>query len=213
VAVVVTKLTGALLFILLLTMVIVVLIPRGSDGPPPSGPEVAPLKITLASDLPDAIAGRSYNVALAASGGLGRYEWSIEGVLPEGLALNDESGQISGVPRVTAPAQFTIAVEDGLSRVRQAVRLQVLDRAGQPAAATTRAQTVPALRDWLAAGFGYLVLVSVWLSGIALIGALERWSTRGGQTSGGLLRFQVYRGILSITAVALVAALGVWLRS
>src|SRR3954464_7879380 len=75
VAVVVTKLTGALLFILLLTMVIMALLPKTVSLPSsePSGPkgkdEPAPLAIATPEALPEAIAGRPYAVALAATGG------------------------------------------------------------------------------------------------------------------------------------------------
>src|SRR5436305_13811375 len=76
VAVVVTKLTGALLFILLLTMVIMALLPRAIDLPSsaqkPSGErEAVPLAIATPGDLPEAIAGRPYVVALPATGGRG----------------------------------------------------------------------------------------------------------------------------------------------
>src|SRR3954454_11451159 len=77
VAVVVTKLTGALLFILLLTMVIMALLPKSVDLPssaakaPAAGPEAAPLAIATPGELPEAIAGRPYQLALAATGGRG----------------------------------------------------------------------------------------------------------------------------------------------
>src|SRR5436309_6242694 len=76
VAVVVTKLTGALLFILLLTMVIMALLPKAIDLP---GSDSQPdhkeddrrevLEIATPAMLPEAIAGRPYTVALAARGG------------------------------------------------------------------------------------------------------------------------------------------------
>src|SRR5437763_14217746 len=78
VAVVVTKLTGALLFILLLTMVIMALIPKAIDLPSPgkSDPDPsAPLAITTPAALPEAIAGRPYALALAATGGKGPLRW------------------------------------------------------------------------------------------------------------------------------------------
>ena len=75
VAVVVTKLTGALLFILLLTMVIMALLPKAVDlpsSPAGEGDESrAPLAIATPETLPEAIAGRPYDVALAADGGRG----------------------------------------------------------------------------------------------------------------------------------------------
>src|ERR1700729_3084523 len=82
VAVVVTKLTGALLFILLLTMVIMALLPKAIDLPSsaetPSIDQVTlPLAIATPAELPEAIAGRPYVVALAATGGRGPVHWSI----------------------------------------------------------------------------------------------------------------------------------------
>src|SRR5437764_7290735 len=82
VAVVVTKLTGALLFILLLTMVIMALLPKAVDLPSPGtpgsdGPEAPPLAITTPETLPEAIAGRPYTLALAATGGKGPMKWTI----------------------------------------------------------------------------------------------------------------------------------------
>src|SRR4051812_34671353 len=81
VAVVVTKLTGALLFILLLTMVIMALLPKAVDLPASDPGRVPPdrdesLAITTPDMLPEAIAGRPYTVALAATGGRGPLRWS-----------------------------------------------------------------------------------------------------------------------------------------
>src|SRR3954453_20143084 len=94
VAVVVTKLTGALLFILLLTMVIMALIPKAEEAEArqrAGGPEKRPeLKIATPEGLPEAIAGRPYNIALAATGGSGSgpLRWAVDGPLPEGLTLD-----------------------------------------------------------------------------------------------------------------------------
>src|SRR5947208_17037423 len=76
VAVVVTKLTGALLFILLLTMVIMALLPKSVDLPASKGQgdateEARPLAIATPGELPEEIDGRSYLVAMAATGGRG----------------------------------------------------------------------------------------------------------------------------------------------
>src|SRR5580704_8594472 len=78
VAVVVTKLTGALLFILLMTMVIMALIPKGVDQAPTRSTEAeapVPLAIATPESLPEAIVGRPYLVALAATGGRGPLKW------------------------------------------------------------------------------------------------------------------------------------------
>src|ERR1700760_3889191 len=82
VAVVVTKLTGALLFILLLTMVIMALIPKADEAARArAGGESAriPLKVATPAMLPEAIAGRPYAVALAAEGGAGKLRWAVDG--------------------------------------------------------------------------------------------------------------------------------------
>src|SRR5947209_4982646 len=88
VAVVVTKLTGALLFILLLTMVIMALIPKAVDLPSPGRSDAdadAPeLAIATPGTLPEAIAGRPYHLALAATGGKGPLNWTVSGDLPPG---------------------------------------------------------------------------------------------------------------------------------
>src|SRR5271168_1076313 len=86
VAVVVTKLTGALLFILLLTMVIMALLPKAVDlesrdvtTPQAESKEGrAPLRINTPPRLPDAIAGRPYLLALAATGGRFPLTWSVQ---------------------------------------------------------------------------------------------------------------------------------------
>src|SRR5690349_9046591 len=74
VAVVVTKLTGALLFILLLAMVIMALLPKAIDLPSREASTSSlptQLEISTPETLPEAIAGRPYALALAASGGSG----------------------------------------------------------------------------------------------------------------------------------------------
>ena len=76
VAVVVTKLTGALLFILLLTMVIMALLPKAIDLPPRPGPGAEDAGARWRSRRPASCPRRSpagpIAVALAATGGRGR---------------------------------------------------------------------------------------------------------------------------------------------
>src|SRR4051812_44909771 len=133
VAVVVTKLTGALLFILLLTMVIMALIPKAEEaaakkagGEEADRPE---LKIATPKQLPEAIAGRPYNLALAATGGSGSGElrWAVDGPLPEGLALDPSSGLIHGTPKAgtPVPAELVVRVRDGASRAATNAQLVV----------------------------------------------------------------------------------------
>src|SRR4051794_1582325 len=123
VAVVVTKLTGALLFILLLTMVIMALLPKAVDLAPAGGKDAragtaeppAPLEILTPETLPEAIAGRPYALALAATGGRGPLHWTVGGVLPEGLSFDSATGVHGGTPgKGTAqPLTLALRVSDG----------------------------------------------------------------------------------------------------
>ena len=70
-----------------------------------------PLKVTT-TDLPDALAGAPYQVALGASGGAEPYEWTATG-LPHGLTLDRQTGALSGHPTTTGTATPTVTVTDG----------------------------------------------------------------------------------------------------
>src|SRR5262249_43648453 len=55
--------------------------------------------VITTSSLPGGTVGASYSTALSASGGVTPYFWSISGgSLPPGLALNSQTGAISGAP-------------------------------------------------------------------------------------------------------------------
>jgi hypothetical protein len=65
----------------------------------------APLSITTAS-LPTGVQNQPYHATLNASGGSAPYTWSLPaGALPSGLALNNNTGVISGIP-VSEPGSF-----------------------------------------------------------------------------------------------------------
>jgi YVTN family beta-propeller protein len=70
----------------------------------------APLKVVTAS-LKAGKVGKSYDVKLAAAGGVGTYRWSHTGSLPKGLKLST-SGVISGKPAKTGTTTFTVQVSD-----------------------------------------------------------------------------------------------------
>ena len=232
VAVVVTKLTGALLFILLLTMVIMALLPKAVDSVASSRDSAAkveaagdrePLRIGTPSNLPDAVAGRPYLVAFAATGGRGATHWSAEEPLPKWLALDESSGRISGVPPepTKEPLSFRISASDGADKVGQMVQLAVL-----PAQTATSAGTwwkprwrAVAWKAWLEQGFGFLLLWLVHLLGMNLLTSLERQSfaeslAAEGFESGQMSvqkRFATYRILVRLTTLSAMIALAAWL--
>ena len=220
VAVVVTKLTGALLFILLLTMVIMALLPKAINAPKPGEAEKsAPLTIKTPETLPEAIAGRPYVLALAAEGGKGPLRWSIDGALPEGLALDSTSGTLKGTPTKGTPQPSTlqIRVSDGSTSASSTARL-IVYRADSPLTLPSRWDLkLPALpwRAWFEQGFGFLVLWLVYLTGQNALGGLRRWSLANlddeSAKQAALRRHTLYRNLVRVMGASAVAVLGAWL--
>ena len=234
VAVVVTKLTGALLFILLLTMVIMALLPKAVDlpGSEPKSTADAPLPLAISTpgELPEAIAGRPYTLALAATGGRGPLHWAVDGVLPAGLTVDPDHGLIRGTPTrgTPEPARLNLRVSDGSDRTSQATRLLVY-QSDRPLTVPSRWKpSLPPLpwREWLEQGFGFLVLALVHLVGVNTLNALERRArlrveatddaAETPDTTVALLtathrRFTAYRFVLRLATVLAVVGLAVWL--
>jgi preprotein translocase subunit SecG len=231
VAVVVTKLTGALLFILLLTMVIMALLPKvapdhaARDAATPGASAGGPLKIATPGTLPDAVAGRPYVVVLAATGGHGTPRWRVDGKLPAGLTLDEATGRIAGTPpRATdEPIAFGVSADDGSEVASQAIRLGVLPSLSPPNAGTWWKPRWPAMavawRSWMEQGVGFLVLWLVHLLGMNLLSSLERQSTDelalDGMAGTGqvalLRRFGTYRILVRLTTLSATIALAIWL--
>ncbi|MBX6313615.1 MAG: hypothetical protein IRY99_11965 [Isosphaeraceae bacterium] len=224
VAVVVTKLTGALLFILLLTMVIMALVPKGADTAAPSRSgegSPPPLAITTPEVLPEAIAGRPYAVALAATGGRGPLRWAVDGELPEGLTFDAASGQLRGTPKAGTPrpVELILRVSDGTDRAARAARLVVYQAEGPLTLPNRYAPGLPPVpwRAWLEQGFGFLILLLVHMVGLNAIGALERWSAAsipaGDADAERALRcrFAWYRTLIRLATLGAVVALALWL--
>jgi hypothetical protein len=229
VAVVVTKLTGALLFILLLAMVIMALLPKAVDldqrnqETSQAGSRQQPLKIETPGTLPDAVAGRPYLVALAATGGHGALHWSVEETLPDWLALDDETGRIAGTPpkETSQPLSLRVRVSDGTEVASQPVQLIVLPPHSSVAAGSWWKPRWPAVawRTWLEQGVGFLVLWLVHLLGMNLLGNLERHSLEaivvGPGSQGGQLaiqrRFLSYRLLVRLATLSAIIGLAAWL--
>ncbi len=227
VAVVVTKLTGALLFILLLTMVIMALIPKAVDLPSPgkSDPDDAPpLAISTPDTLPEAIAGRPYTLALAATGGRrGPVHWSVSGELPPGLKLEPETGLLRGTPAKGTPkaVELVLRVSDGASSATQPTSL-VVYQSDKPL--TTPVWWKPGIppipwRAWLEQGFGFLILLLVHLVGMNTVSSLRRWSLDAldaenapdDDRRAAVRRFATYRTTIRLGSLTAALILGAWL--
>jgi hypothetical protein len=77
-----------------------------------SGTSAAPLVISTTS-LASGVAGTSYSVSLAATGGTAAYTWSISsGQLPSGLSLAASTGVLSGTPTTSGTFSFGVTVTD-----------------------------------------------------------------------------------------------------
>lgn len=72
------------------------------------------LTITSTSPLPGAVKNVAYSATLAATGGTTPYLWTVSsGTLPAGLTLS-EAGVISGTPRASGTATFTVQLADAV---------------------------------------------------------------------------------------------------
>ncbi len=62
------------------------------------------------------VEGGFYSSAIEATGGAGPYEWSASGNVPQGLALDPNSGVLSGVPVAPGTFSFQVAATDAAGR-------------------------------------------------------------------------------------------------
>lgn len=216
VAVVVTKLTGALLFILILVMVIMVLLPKGVESPPTARADESDrgLEITTPTSLPDGVAGRPYALALAARGGVDP-EWALDGPLPEGLSFDPAAAVVSGTPTsgTKEAARLVARVREGSSRDARPLTLAILQPEAPLALPTAWSETLPRLpwRAWLEQGFGFLVLLLVHLIGMNAVRGLERraWAAGGEGAVGG--RYRVMRWLMRLATLGAAGGLATWL--
>jgi hypothetical protein len=235
VAVVVTKLTGALLFILLLAMVIMALLPKAADLSSPGARDVRegaesptePLAITTPEVLPEGIAGRPYALALAAIGGRGPLRWSLDGALPEGMVFEPGTGILRGTPSkgTPQPVPLGVRVSDGVEVATLPARLVVYQSDRPLVTPAWWKPGIPPLpwRAWLDQGVGFLLLWLVHLVGVSALAHLERTA---GEAPLGLemdaiagepaalvvrRRFSLYRALLRLATLSAMIGLAAWL--
>ena len=85
----------------------------------------APHALSISNGLPSATLESPYNATLAVTGGTAPYRFSISGgTLPAGLALNAETGLISGRPTTARRYSFVVSVTD-LARKRGEAELSL----------------------------------------------------------------------------------------
>lgn len=89
--------------------------------------------ITNSSPLPTATLDTPYSEVLVSSGYTGTVIWSIaDGDLPDGLSLNNVTGEIFGTPTVEDSFNFTIQASDGTSTCFKEFELTVAEAGGFP---------------------------------------------------------------------------------
>ena len=94
---------------------------------------VETLVVTTAS-LPNGLEGAAYSETLAASGGTTPYTWAITaGALPDGLSLNNGTGEISGTCTVVGTFDFTVEATDSAG-TPQTAYAGIVDSGGRDAA-------------------------------------------------------------------------------
>lgn len=88
----------------------------GGPGSGPTPPPALAISSPAAGMLANAIEGTSYSRQFSATGGSAPYTWGIPAIdLPPGLALNTNTGLLSGVPTLIGTYNFTATVTDGAS--------------------------------------------------------------------------------------------------
>jgi subtilisin family serine protease len=89
------------------------------------------------TSLPTGTVDASYNAALAASGGVTPYSWSITlGSLLAGLTLTSSTGAISGTPTTAGTSNFTVQVTDANSQTASKALSITINPANTPTITT-----------------------------------------------------------------------------
>jgi len=109
---------------------------------------VQPFAITTTS-LPSGVVNLAYTAALAASGGLSPYTWSVvNGSIPAGLTLNNSTGAITGTPITIGTSSFTVQANDSSNPAQTVTQPLSIAITTMPTTATIwPATAIPILAD------------------------------------------------------------------
>ena len=109
----------------ILSVLTALLITACSQATPTPSVQATPLAISNTS-LDDGQIGIIYSRTLKATGGSGKYSWSLsDGSLPGGLVLNKDTGIISGFPNTPGKSSFTVQVSDGASTTTSSLSITI----------------------------------------------------------------------------------------
>jgi len=221
VAVVVTKLTGALLFILLLTMVIMALIPKADQAgavAQKDRPAAPGLLLEVPENLPEAVLGRRYEYAFSVRGeSAGPLAWSIREALPEGLSFDPKAGRLIGSVKDESVDSVTITIQvtDGRTVAGAVTHLPVWNPEkayGEGSANEVAAiHGNPALEAWLSQGFGLALIWFGHIAGMGVIGRMQRVDPHRPVRPSLTGRFGIYRVAMRIMTLGLTGVLIYWM--
>lgn len=214
VAVVVTKLTGALLFILLLTMVIMALIPKadmaGQVAQSEKSEKASKLALDVPETLPEAFLGRPYQFSFSARGdSAGPLVWSVREALPPGLSFDEKKGRLEGTvadPKLEK-IELTIQATDGKTVAGAVTTLPVWNPDAKSGDASVLEQQAAfagmPMQAWVSQGFGLALIWFGYFGGVGVIDRMESLSmagSNGSDTRPG--RFRLYRIVTALFCLA-----------
>jgi hypothetical protein len=111
-----------------------------------ASPTAHSANLSISATLPGGTVGSSYSGSISASGGNAPYTFTVaSGQLPQGVALGNSSGKVSGTPTASGGFNFSISVSDsqGLSK-QQALQVSVANApAPTPTPTPTPSPTPP----------------------------------------------------------------------